>query len=336
MDRRHLSLAREADVRYDQLIPADDRGHAAGRVPGATIRSKSANGCGRCVDRVRPQKRLAFDSRQTFSHDEMELYWQLARKVVPTLVSPEGIDAGVAVRRGHGHSAGSAARLPGRNAKRAQAAPGDGLALCAMPATASCTCGRFSIWAIRTTCERWQRLAADLYEAVFDVGGTISGEHGDGLSRTPFIERQYGELYPLFAARSSGSSTPMNVLNPGKIVGGEPPDRHFDPCANRRCQRCRILAAGRAPRPRGRRKRTSRAADELAPADPLARGASRTIATPPHWSNCSSIGLPPRWTTWREAATAAAPAARRTPACGCARSFRFAPAEEARRGPRPT
>ena len=37
-------------------------------------------------------------------------------------------------------------------------------------------------------------LAADLYREVFEVGGTISGEHGDGLSRTPFIRQHFGEL----------------------------------------------------------------------------------------------------------------------------------------------
>src|SRR5690606_33264511 len=43
-----------------------------------------------------------------------------------------------------------------------------------------------------------ERLAADLYEKVWDVGGTISGEHADGLSRTPFMRRQYGPLCDVF------------------------------------------------------------------------------------------------------------------------------------------
>ena len=42
-------------------------------------------------------------------------------------------------------------------------------------------------------------LASDLYEAVFQVGGTISGEHGDGLSRTQFVQRQYGDSIPCSA-----------------------------------------------------------------------------------------------------------------------------------------
>ena len=37
------------------------------------------------VDRVRRKKRLAFHAVQAQDRDEMELYWRLARKVVPTL-----------------------------------------------------------------------------------------------------------------------------------------------------------------------------------------------------------------------------------------------------------
>ena len=43
-----------------------------------------------------------------------------------------------------------------------------------------------------------ETLAAELYEKVWLLGGTISGEHGDGLSRTPFLARQYGPLVNVF------------------------------------------------------------------------------------------------------------------------------------------
>ncbi len=45
MDRRHLSLARETDARYESQIPAGDRGAAAGRIRRATIRPRSATAC---------------------------------------------------------------------------------------------------------------------------------------------------------------------------------------------------------------------------------------------------------------------------------------------------
>jgi FAD/FMN-containing dehydrogenase len=45
---------------------------------------------------------------------------------------------------------------------------------------------------------KMQDLAADLYREVLEVKGTISGEHGDGLSRTWFVRQQYGPLYDVF------------------------------------------------------------------------------------------------------------------------------------------
>lgn len=62
-----------------------------------------------------------------------------------------------------------------------------------------------------------ESLAEDLYQAVFAVGGTISGEHGDGLSRSDFVQRQYGPLYRVFQ-QIKDTFDPHNILNPGKIV----------------------------------------------------------------------------------------------------------------------
>jgi len=64
-------------------------------------------------------------------------------------------------------------------------------------------------------------LAAEVYEAVFDLGGTISGEHGCGLVRTQFLRRQYGELVHVFR-EVKNAFDPMNLLNPGKVVGDDP------------------------------------------------------------------------------------------------------------------
>lgn len=60
-------------------------------------------------------------------------------------------------------------------------------------------------------------LASDLYSQVTAAGGTISGEHGDGLSRTPFIRSQYGPLYSIFEDVKR-LFDPLRLLNPDKIV----------------------------------------------------------------------------------------------------------------------
>ena len=69
--------------------------------------------------------------------------------------------------------------------------------------------------------QKMRGVAEDLYEEVFRREGTISGEHGCGLSRTAFVARQYGELYDVFE-EVKRIFDPENLFNPGKIVGGEP------------------------------------------------------------------------------------------------------------------
>ncbi len=66
-----------------------------------------------------------------------------------------------------------------------------------------------------------EALARELYEVVFSFGGTISGEHGDGLSRTAFLRSQYGPLYRVFQDVKS-IFDPRNLMNPGKIVCDDP------------------------------------------------------------------------------------------------------------------
>lgn len=64
-------------------------------------------------------------------------------------------------------------------------------------------------------------LAQDVYEAVWERGGTISGEHGGGLVRTQFLRQQYGDLVHFFQGVKE-TFDPQNLLNPGKIIGDDP------------------------------------------------------------------------------------------------------------------
>lgn len=62
-----------------------------------------------------------------------------------------------------------------------------------------------------------ESIARDLYRHVKSVGGTISGEHGDGLSRTAFIRSMYGPLYRTFQ-QVKDIFDPLRLLNPDKII----------------------------------------------------------------------------------------------------------------------
>ncbi len=53
------------------------------------------------------------------------------------------------------------------------------------------------------------------------LGGTPSGEHGDGRLRAPFLERTFGAAYAELCRRTKTAWDPAGILNPGvKILRG--------------------------------------------------------------------------------------------------------------------
>src|SRR5262249_40222215 len=56
-----------------------------------------------------------------------------------------------------------------------------------------------------------------IHALVLELGGTVSGQHGTGLARTPWVARQVGSLYPILRQIKAGFD-PKNIFNPGKIV----------------------------------------------------------------------------------------------------------------------
>ena len=82
-----------------------------------------------------------------------------------------------------------------------------------------------------TTAPDWEVRLAGLYHdvnaAAIRLGGTVSGEHGDGRLRAPFLEAQYGaEVMDLFRLVKR-SFDPRGILNPGVKLGGAPPLSHL-------------------------------------------------------------------------------------------------------------
>lgn len=71
---------------------------------------------------------------------------------------------------------------------------------------------------LRTTI---QSVSNELTDFVLECGGTISGEHGDGISRTFFLKKQFGDLYPVMR-EIKRLFDPEGILNPGKIIANIP------------------------------------------------------------------------------------------------------------------
>ena len=69
---------------------------------------------------------------------------------------------------------------------------------------------------------QFESIASDVADLVLEFGGALSGEHGDGLVRGPFMERMFGrELYEAFRTIKR-TFDPAGLFNPGKIVDAPP------------------------------------------------------------------------------------------------------------------
>lgn len=73
----------------------------------------------------------------------------------------------------------------------------------------------------RSKLKKIERIAIGYFNQVIRLGGTITGEHGDGLARTQFVKTQYGAKNYLTFKRLKVLFDPDNILNPGKIISSK-------------------------------------------------------------------------------------------------------------------
>ncbi len=70
--------------------------------------------------------------------------------------------------------------------------------------------------------EEWKRVE-EAIDAIFDealkLGGTLSGEHGIGIAKSRFLEKETSKATILYSRRIKQALDPRNILNPGKIIG---------------------------------------------------------------------------------------------------------------------
>ena len=69
---------------------------------------------------------------------------------------------------------------------------------------------------------KFESIAKDVARLVLEFGGALSGEHGDGLVRGPFMRQMFGPaLYQAFRDIKR-TFDPLGIFNPGKIVDAPP------------------------------------------------------------------------------------------------------------------
>jgi len=218
MDRRHLSLVRESEVRFDLLIPAEAEAAMLIEFEGdepQEIRQQMRG----LIDDVQQQSRLAFGSRQAFDQEETDLFLNLPNRAMPLLYRLKGPSRPVPVVE---DISVPPEVLPDFLVRTQNV-------LKRRQVTASLLChaghGQLHIQPFldlddANDVQRMRLVADELYDEVFSVGGTIGGEHAYGLSRTQFLRRQAGPLYEVLR-QVKQIFDPENILNPGKMVSDD-------------------------------------------------------------------------------------------------------------------
>jgi len=70
--------------------------------------------------------------------------------------------------------------------------------------------------------EKMRSIANDVFSLAWSLGGSISGEHADGLVRAAFVRKQYGDEYYELLCSIKKIFDPDNLMNPGKIINSNP------------------------------------------------------------------------------------------------------------------
>jgi glycolate oxidase len=65
--------------------------------------------------------------------------------------------------------------------------------------------------------DRAHKAFADIFAAAIEMGGTITGEHGVGAAKLPFLEARLGADHVALLRRIKSAFDPAGILNPGKL-----------------------------------------------------------------------------------------------------------------------
>ncbi|MEO0529706.1 MAG: FAD-linked oxidase C-terminal domain-containing protein [Planctomycetota bacterium] len=215
IDRRRLSLARQVDPRYELLLSGAAEAVLSVEVF-AEAETERVDRLERIVEAVRGDESLAAEALVADTPEDAQLFGGLSRRLVSALHGLKGNRRAVP---GVEDIALPPAALPQFFLRLQQTLKRREVTASVYGHVGHGQLHLRPLLDLTTPADvrRLETLASDLYETVWLLGGTISGEHGDGLSRTPFTSRQHGPLVNVFRSVKN-LLDPAGVLNPGKVV----------------------------------------------------------------------------------------------------------------------
>ena len=230
LDRRLLTLAKEAKLIGPNLIPTEAEAMLVVEVESADdagVRGKMEQ----LVHRSVRKKKWAFDSQATTRTEVRDSFWRIARRSVPTLYRMQGDRRAIPFVE----DIGIRPDLLPEFLKDCHAILNEH----ELTASIFCHAPQGTVHVrpfIKVTnseqIAKMHGFASDLFGKVLEYKGTVSATRGDGLSRSWFLRRQYGELHSVFLELKD-LFDPREILNSGKVAsdrfsGLTDNLRHFD------------------------------------------------------------------------------------------------------------
>ena len=215
LDRTLVEVIREADPAAGAGLPADTEAILIVELEGddpAEVRARLDGLKRALVGRLR----LATDVRITTRPEEMARIWAIRKAASPILSRREG-------RLRNTRFIEDAAVHPERMAEFVRALRAllrrRGLQAAIFGHAGDCNlhCNPLMNPKDPRDLALMEEVAAEFVDLVIGLGGSLSGEHGDGRLRTPFLRRAYGPLADLFREVKE-LFDPQGILNPGIIV----------------------------------------------------------------------------------------------------------------------
>ena len=74
---------------------------------------------------------------------------------------------------------------------------------------------------------KMRAIAEEVSSLVIEFGGSLSGEHGDGLSRSEFLPKMFGPEIMDLHRQIKNLFDPVGIMNPGKIIDPLPMDQNL-------------------------------------------------------------------------------------------------------------
>lgn len=219
LDRRLLTLAREEDDRFREIIsPAAE---AALLVEQTGLNERDVRERIRKVNQaVRAVNLRAVVAAEAYTDEDVDFLWSLPGRVVPLLTGMKGLTRPQPFVEDVAAPPEALYELV-VNLQKVFQKHQVTATLYAHAASGQLHLRPFLPPPGPEDGARIEAIARDLYQVVIAAGGTISGEHGNGLSRTAFLRTQYGPLYTVFQ-QIKDAFDPHNLMNPGKIISDDP------------------------------------------------------------------------------------------------------------------